>query len=454
MANLRPYELKLVNKIDRYLVQNQISLFVDANKVCESISEVTVLSDLYSGLHAFLKIELGDAYTEAYPAYDAYIDKLNSYIIDCRKHVLYNILPSQPEISKSELRIPKKAYEILSLQQICTNVSIICDSDIPDEHLDSGSDISDRASKLCENSSPNTKSTNDLVLKVDFAHVDHCNGASVKRTPILIENVQAVTQTEFFNLNGVAFLGSVLPEHLSNEDKSINTTGLQWFPEEDVISLKVDELDFFKKLSWKKTPNLDGILPRSKIHAVDTLLPCGEMVATMLAATPGRVALMKFCTTDFHLTDSDDNTPHSTDADWIAKRLAEAFHISQSFASFGERVDNIAKIHFYIQPNRFRLVSSLFDKSIRNFRCLQAWFKSWLTSYVPWLTIQPKFLIHLEEIGLSCDKSIRNFRCLQAWFKSWLTSYVPWLTIQPKFLIRLIEEIGLSREWNTVFDPF
>ena len=74
MANLIPEELLLVTKIDKFLVQNQFSVLFDENEIIQSIAEVKVLSDLYVDLHIQLKTELGDAYTEAYPAYDDYVN--------------------------------------------------------------------------------------------------------------------------------------------------------------------------------------------------------------------------------------------------------------------------------------------------------------------------------------------------------------------------------------------
>ena len=74
MANLIPEEVMLVIKINKFLVQNQFSLLFNENEIIESIAEAKVLSDLYVDLHIQLKTELGDAYTEAYPAYDDYVN--------------------------------------------------------------------------------------------------------------------------------------------------------------------------------------------------------------------------------------------------------------------------------------------------------------------------------------------------------------------------------------------
>ena len=121
MANLRDEELKLVSKIDRYLVQNDLPLLFDQNEILESIAEVKVLSDLYADIHFQLKDQLGDGYPEAYPAYEEYVEKLNNYVTNGRREILSLRALSSKSKSvdiENKLRSEEKLFRIRMTQEI------------------------------------------------------------------------------------------------------------------------------------------------------------------------------------------------------------------------------------------------------------------------------------------------------------------------------------------------
>ena len=69
-----------------------------------------------------------------------------------------------------------------------------------------------------------------------------------------------------FDLKGFTFSGFDPPEHLSNDDKSINVGGLKWYPKSDLLSLNIGELNFSKKSRGRKMPLVGGLIPEKFTH--------------------------------------------------------------------------------------------------------------------------------------------------------------------------------------------
>ena len=75
------------------------------------------------------------------------------------------------------------------------------------------------------------------------------------------EGLEMVLAKGGFHVKGVTFAGCDPPEHLANEDMSINVAGLKWFPKSDLLSLKIGEMNFGKKVRGKKSVKFAGIIP-------------------------------------------------------------------------------------------------------------------------------------------------------------------------------------------------
>ena len=75
------------------------------------------------------------------------------------------------------------------------------------------------------------------------------------------DNLKLVLGKGGFNLKGFTFSGSDLPEHLANNDSSVNVFGMKWFSKEDKLSLNIKELNFGKKCRGKKSQSLEGLVP-------------------------------------------------------------------------------------------------------------------------------------------------------------------------------------------------
>ena len=65
------------------------------------------------------------------------------------------------------------------------------------------------------------------------------------------------------DLKGFTFSGFDRPNHLSNEDKSINVAGVKWYPKYDLFKLNIGELNFGKKCRGEKVPYLEGLIPET-----------------------------------------------------------------------------------------------------------------------------------------------------------------------------------------------
>ena len=49
-------------------------------------------------------------------------------------------------------------------------------------------------------------------------------------------------------MKGITFSNFDPPDHLSNQDKSLNVAVLKWFPKSDLICLNLGKLNFGKKV--------------------------------------------------------------------------------------------------------------------------------------------------------------------------------------------------------------
>ena len=65
MAENIDEELKLIRKIDRFMVENELKVLFDVSDVKEAIEELKILIDSYDDLHVRLKRELGDEHYNA-----------------------------------------------------------------------------------------------------------------------------------------------------------------------------------------------------------------------------------------------------------------------------------------------------------------------------------------------------------------------------------------------------
>ena len=66
------------------------------------------------------------------------------------------------------------------------------------------------------------------------------------------DELAAVLAAGGYTLKGFTFSGNPPPSDLSRDGKSINVTGMKWYPEEDMIGLDVGELNFGTKQRGKK----------------------------------------------------------------------------------------------------------------------------------------------------------------------------------------------------------
>ena len=75
----------------------------------------------------------------------------------------------------------------------------------------------------------------------------------------ITDGLKLVLNKGGFDLKGFTFSFFDPPEHLANDDKSINVAGIRWYPKDDLLSLNIGELNFSKKNRGKKLSNLKGI---------------------------------------------------------------------------------------------------------------------------------------------------------------------------------------------------
>ena len=102
---------------------------------------------------------------------------------------------------------------------------------------------------------------NDIIQ--NDLYVDDCISGedSLAIAQEVTEGLQEVLGKVGFHLKGVTFSGSDPPKHLSNDELSINVAGSRWFPNLDLLSLRIGELNFSKKIRGKKSAKLAGLIP-------------------------------------------------------------------------------------------------------------------------------------------------------------------------------------------------
>ena len=91
-----------------------------------------------------------------------------------------------------------------------------------------------------------------------------------------------------FKLKGFTFSGLDPQVHLAKEDLvSVNVGGLKWHSKEDIISIKVPELNLGKKQRGKKSQSTAGVIPEKLtmsncVSVVYEIFRCGKMRAKTL----------------------------------------------------------------------------------------------------------------------------------------------------------------------------
>ena len=93
--------------------------------------------------------------------------------------------------------------------------------------------------------------------------MDDCisGGSSMEKTTKLAVNLEAVLKCGSFSLKGVTFSGKSPPPKVSCDGKMVNVAGMRWFPEDDLIALDINDLNFSKKRQGKKTLSSEGVIP-------------------------------------------------------------------------------------------------------------------------------------------------------------------------------------------------
>ena len=87
MAKLVDQELKIVGKIDRFLLENDLSLMVDELDIKEAITELKILTESYVDVHIDLKNDLKEDYAQTYPGYDDQIKRMVDYTRSAKQEI-------------------------------------------------------------------------------------------------------------------------------------------------------------------------------------------------------------------------------------------------------------------------------------------------------------------------------------------------------------------------------
>ena len=100
------------------------------------------------------------------------------------------------------------------------------------------------------------------VIQGDI-YVDDCPSGENTKSEVnaTADNLKLVLGKGGFNLKGFTFSGSDPPEHLANDDSSVNVFGMKWFSKEDKLSLNIKKLNFGKKCRGKKSQSFEGLVP-------------------------------------------------------------------------------------------------------------------------------------------------------------------------------------------------
>ena len=74
MADNIELELRLVCRLDRFMVENELDMLYDVEEIEEAIKELHKIVEGYEEIHIKLKGELKDTHTETYPEYETRIN--------------------------------------------------------------------------------------------------------------------------------------------------------------------------------------------------------------------------------------------------------------------------------------------------------------------------------------------------------------------------------------------
>ena len=157
----------------------------------------------------------------------------------------------------------------------------------------------------------------DNIVRNDI-YVDDClsGGNSAEKVMSLADELELVLNRGGFSLKGVSFSKKPPLKSLSENGQSLNVAGVKWFPEEDILSLDVSELNFAKKSRGKKPSE-----SLSKIPSKLTRRHCVSKVAEIYDLTGKVTPLTASMKIDLHelitrKLDWDDVLPDDLRAIW------------------------------------------------------------------------------------------------------------------------------------------
>ena len=109
-------------------------------------------------------------------------------------------------------------------------------------------------------------------------YVDDCvsGESSLEIAHEVTDGLETVLEKGGFHLKGITFTGSAPPEHLANDDLSINVFGGKWFSVPDLMSPKIGDMNFGKKVRGKKSVTFAGVIPE-KFSRSDCAARVGEI---------------------------------------------------------------------------------------------------------------------------------------------------------------------------------
>ena len=76
------------------------------------------------------------------------------------------------------------------------------------------------------------------------------------------DELQIVTSKGAFNLKGITISGEDPPSHLTEDGVSVGVAGMKWFPKNDELSLRIQELNFAPKRRGKKNRETMNVIPK------------------------------------------------------------------------------------------------------------------------------------------------------------------------------------------------
>ncbi|XP_066930848.1 uncharacterized protein [Clytia hemisphaerica] len=147
-------------------------------------------------------------------------------------------------------------------------------------------------------------------------YVDDCLSGekSMQMATQRADELEIVVNRGGFSLKGITFSHQKPKPDMTSDGESIGVAGMKWYPEEDVVSLDVSELNFAKKVRGKKPVKINNVPTKlTRRHCVSKLVPDGttqprgELLAATLNAHTGEVVRRAFGThlkSSLKLTDS------------------------------------------------------------------------------------------------------------------------------------------------------